>query len=74
MRRKVEEGKGDHVIRPDDPTGRLMKRVGAGKGNYEVFSEGLDDDGDGKYNEDGIGGLDSTGTTRKTGGPSRAGT
>ena len=58
MRRKVEDGKGDHIIRPDDPTGRLMKRVGAGKGNYEVFSEGLDDDGDGKYNEDGIGGLD----------------
>jgi Zinc carboxypeptidase len=58
MRRKVEEGKGEFIIHPDDKTGRLMKRVGPGKGNYEVYSEGLDNDGDGKYNEDGIGGLD----------------
>ncbi len=58
MRRKVEEGKGEYVIHPDDKTGRLMKRAGAGKGDYEVTSEGLDDDGDGQYNEDGIGGLD----------------
>jgi len=58
MRRKVEEGKGEFVIHPDDKTGRLMKKVGAGKGNYEVYGEGVDNDGDGKYNEDGIGGLD----------------
>ncbi len=58
MRRKVEEGKGRFVIDPEDKTGRLMKRVGAGKGNYEVYSEGIDNDGDGEYNEDGIGGLD----------------
>ena len=58
MRRKVEDGKGEFVIHPDDKTGRLMKRAGKGKGNYEVYSEGLDDDRDGKYNEDGIGGLD----------------
>jgi len=58
MRRKVEDGKGEFVIHPDDQTGRLMKRAGKGKGNYEVYSEGLDDDRDGKYNEDGIGGLD----------------
>lgn len=58
MRRKVEDGKGEFVVHPDDRTGRLMKRVGAGKGNYEVYVEGIDNDGDGKYNEDGIGGLD----------------
>ena len=58
MRKKVEEGKGDSVIDPADKTGRLMKRVGAGKGNYIISSEGWDNDGDGRTNEDGIGGLD----------------
>ncbi len=59
MRRKVEDGKGDFIIDPQDPTGRLMKRAGKGKGNYEVyFFEGVDSDGDGKYNEDGVGGID----------------
>jgi hypothetical protein len=29
-----------------------------GEGNYEVYAEGVDNDGDGRYNEDGIGGLD----------------
>jgi hypothetical protein len=58
MRQKVEEGKGEFIVHPDDKTGRLMKRLGRGKGNYMVYSEGLDNDGDGKYNEDGIGGID----------------
>lgn len=58
MRKKVEGGKGEYVIDPDDKSGRLMKRVGKGKGDYLVYSEGMDNDGDGKYNEDGIGGLD----------------
>ncbi len=58
MRKKVEDGKGDSVTDPDDPTGRIMKRVGRGKGNYLTWSEGIDSDGDGRYNEDGIGGLD----------------
>ncbi len=58
MRQRVEDGKGDMVVDPDDPTGRLMKRVGQGKGNYRVLSEGVDNDGDGRYNEDGVGGLD----------------
>ena len=58
MRKKVEDGKGDHIILPEDKTGRLMKRVGEGKGNYLVYSEGIDNDLDGKYNEDGVGGLD----------------
>jgi hypothetical protein len=58
MRKKVEEGKGEYIIDPEDKSGRLMKWVGEGKGNYLIYSEGLDNDGDGKYNEDGIGGLD----------------
>jgi len=58
MRQKVGDGKGDAVIDPADPSGRLMKRVGPGKGNYRLFNEGIDNDGDGRMNEDGIGGID----------------
>ena len=58
MRRKVGDGKGEYILHPDDKTGRLMKRAGKGKGDYDVYSEGLDTDGDGQYNEDGVGGLD----------------
>jgi hypothetical protein len=58
VRKKVEPGKGNMVIDPDDPSGRLMKRAPAGKGDYIVSPEGIDNDGDGRTNEDGIGGLD----------------
>ncbi len=58
MRKKVEDGKGDWTLDPEDPSGRLMKRVGRGKGNYMIYSEGIDNDGDGRFNEDGIGGID----------------
>jgi len=56
MRHKDPEG--TYIIDPRDPTGRLMRRAEAGKGEYSVYSEGIDNDGDGRYNEDGIGGLD----------------
>lgn len=62
MRKKAatdeEKGKANYIIHPDDPKGRLMKRVFEGDGDYLVYSEGIDNDGDGRYNEDGIGGLD----------------
>ncbi len=51
-------GKGDSIIDPRDPSGRLMRRVGAGKGDYLLLPEGYDNDNDGRVNEDGIGGLD----------------
>ena len=35
-----------------------MRRVPQGQGDYEMFPEGVDNDLDGRYNEDGIGGLD----------------
>jgi len=42
-----------------DPSGRLMRRVQAGEeGVWVVSREGLDNDGDGRVDEDGIGGLD----------------
>ena len=58
MRQHVGPGKGTHVVDSLDPKGRLMRQVGAGRGDYLVFPEGIDNDGDGRYNEDGIGGLD----------------
>jgi hypothetical protein len=58
MRQFVGPGKGTAVIDDRDPGKRLMRTVGAGKGEYLLFSEGYDNDGDGRVNEDGIGGLD----------------
>ena len=58
MRKKVEPGKGTMMIDPKDPSGRLMVRAPAGKGDYQLYPEGIDNDGDGRVNEDGIGGLD----------------
>ncbi|MFC1564181.1 M14 family metallopeptidase [candidate division KSB1 bacterium] len=58
MRIKVPKGEGAYVIDERDPKGRLMKRAPRGEGIYNVMSEGIDNDGDGRINEDGIGGLD----------------
>lgn len=58
MRQKVEPGKGDSMLDPADPSGRMMLRSRDGKGDYRTFPEGIDSDGDGRTNEDGIGGLD----------------
>lgn len=54
---KSEKEKADFILDPRDA--RLMKRVQEGKGEWLVYTEGIDNDGDGKYNEDGIGGLDN---------------
>jgi hypothetical protein len=53
-----DEKKGTLIPDPKDPSGRIMKRVAPGKGIYSSASEGIDNDGDGRLNEDGIGGLD----------------
>jgi hypothetical protein len=58
MRQRVGPGKGEFILDPDDKSGRVMKRVGEGKGDWKVYSEGIDNDLDGRYNEDGVGGLD----------------
>lgn len=58
MRRFVGEGKGNARIDKRDAKGRVMERVAQGKGDYELYSEGWDNDGDGRLNEDGVGGLD----------------
>ena len=58
LQMRYKDPKGNYIIDPRDPTGRLMKRAEPGKGEYSIESEGIDNDGDGRYNEDGIGGLD----------------
>lgn len=58
MRIKVPKGEGAYAIDPRDPKGRLLKRAEEGEGDYNVMSEGIDNDGDGRINEDGVGGLD----------------
>jgi hypothetical protein len=58
MRKFVGAGKGDFAIDTADKTGRLMRRVGQARGDYQTYGEGVDNDNDGRYNEDGIGGLD----------------
>jgi hypothetical protein len=50
---------GTHIIDPADKSGRLMISAPRGvQGQYRVGQEGIDNDGDGRINEDGIGGLD----------------
>ena len=58
--RPGEEEEGNATLDPRDPTGRLMRtsRGGDVEGEWVVVSEGYDSDGDGRFNEDGIGGLD----------------
>ena len=58
MRKFVGKGKGNAIKDPKDPKGRAMRRVRDGEGDYQTYSEGIDNDGDERYNEDGIGGLD----------------
>ena len=56
--RKYTPGEGTHVVSPVDP--RLMVVAPRGtKGDYTLLgSEGTDLDGDGRRNEDGVGGYD----------------
>ncbi len=56
--RKYVPGEGTHRISHDDP--RIMEAVPAGeKGDWVLLGrEGLDNDGDGRVNEDGPGGYD----------------
>ncbi len=50
---------GQWVLDERDPQGRLMRRARPGEqGQWSMGREGIDDDGDGRIDEDGIGGLD----------------
>lgn len=54
---RVRDVTGPWKTSPDDP--RLMVRAEPGEpGEWRVYSEGIDNDNDGQFNEDGVGGLD----------------
>jgi len=59
MRYKVPMGEGTHVMDASDSIIMIrISRQGDEQGDYIVIGEGIDNDGDGRINEDGIGGLD----------------
>lgn len=59
---RISDPEGPWYADPTDP--RIMRRVEAGTAipegarRFSTMTEGIDDDGDGRINEDGIGGLD----------------
>jgi len=56
---RVKDPEGTYMIHPDDS--RLMKKADPAKGEvgeYKIFWEGIDNDGDGFLNEDPPGGVD----------------
>lgn len=56
---RVKDPKGPYMMDPAEP--RLMKRADAARGEtggWAVYVEGTDNDGDGFYNEDDVGGVD----------------
>jgi len=56
---RVKDPLGPYMVHPDDP--RLMRRADAQRGEaagFSIYWEGLDNDADGFYNEDGVGGID----------------
>ena len=56
---RIPDPAGNRMLDRDDPRILLPRPEGATQGRfYRVVSEGVDNDGDGRINEDGIGGLD----------------
>jgi hypothetical protein len=56
---RVKSANGTHKISSDDPRLMLERRLGESGGEYYLLlSEGIDNDGDGQFNEDGVGGID----------------
>jgi hypothetical protein len=56
---RVRDPRGPYMIHPDDP--RLLRRAEpqrGERGGYAIYWEGIDNDGDGFYNEDPAGGVD----------------
>jgi len=56
---RVQDPRGPWKVSPDDP--RAMVRRGRGDRDgpfYQIISEGIDNDGDGEFNEDRVGGVD----------------
>jgi len=54
---RIRDEKGQYRTSPEDPR-LLVRRQEGEKGEWTTYSEGIDNDGDGRFNEDGVGGLD----------------
>ena len=55
---RVRDDEATHMADADEP--RLMRKADRAKGErpvYKLYTEGIDNDGDGEYNEDGLGGT-----------------
>ena len=55
---RVKDPTGSMILVDGDP--RMLRKadpIKGEKGLYKIYTEGIDDDGDGKYNEDGVGGI-----------------
>lgn len=58
LRMRIKDPFGDYITHPEDPQ-VMIRREPWEKGEYRLLgSEGIDNDGDGRINEDGIGYLD----------------
>jgi len=56
---RVRSPNGTHKVSSDDPRIMVERRLGETGGEYYMLlSEGIDNDGDGQFNEDGVGGID----------------
>ncbi len=56
---RIKDPRGEWIVNTDDT--RLMKKADAGKGEkgvYRLLTEGIDNDKDEEWNEDGVGGTD----------------
>ncbi len=55
---RVESPIGEYKVNPEDPKGLVKADLTKGeKGKYILFTEGIDNDKDGNFNEDGEGGV-----------------
>ncbi len=59
---RVRDPNGTHRTSPEDPRLMVPRTPGTDPANWQgewrVYTEGIDNDGDGLFNEDGIGGID----------------
>jgi hypothetical protein len=55
---RVPDPDGDRVVDPNDARIMLPRTAGSAGPYYRVIGEGVDNDGDGRFGEDGLGGID----------------
>ena len=59
LQMRIRDPEGGWTVHPDDPRRMVRRSRGESGGSYyRVLSEGLDNDGDGRFNEDRVGGVD----------------